>query len=169
MSEFTIFINYESNSIKLLVKCNESVKSLISKSLELYKITNNKDHYDLIYQGKSLGYNCLNMTLRELGLEENDIIILLYNPPEFPIIVFYNHRKKEIMVKENESLKSLMTKIFDSYGIEDRFYTTDKYLLTFNLCLLNSSNGPLNKTLKEIGIMEDDCISLVRNVDVICG
>ena len=169
MSEFTIFINYESNSIKLLVKCNESVKSLISKSLELYKITNNKDHYDLIYQGKSLGYNCLNMTLRELGLEENDIIILLYNPPEFPIFAVYKGYKKEIMVKENESVKSLMTKIFDSYGIEDKIYTNDKYYLVCNNVLLNSSNGPLNKTLQEVGVEEDYSIELRRVVELKMG
>ena len=169
MSEFTIFINYKHNSRELPVKCDESVKSILSKSLKLYQITKNENNCKLFYGGRNLVGRHLDMTLKELGIEAGDTIILFYDPLEFPIFIEYCGRKKKMKIKENESLKTLMTKIFDLYNITDRHYTYDKYRLMYCGIILNSGIDQLNKTLQEVDIMEDDYIILMKTIEINLG
>lgn len=82
---------------------------------------------------------------------------------KFVIFITYNGRhKKELTIAPNDSIRSLMTQIFNEFNIPEskRNYDKDKFTLTNANTLLNADSNWLNKTVNEAGIEEDDIIDL---------
>jgi hypothetical protein len=82
---------------------------------------------------------------------------------KFVVFITFNGRHKtELEIDPNDSIRSLMTQIFDKFNIpeSERNYNRDKFTLTNNSTLLNADQDWLNKTVKDAKIEEDDGIDL---------
>lgn len=82
---------------------------------------------------------------------------------KFVVFITFNGRHKtELKIDPKDSIRSLMTQIFDKFNIpeSERNYNKDKFSLTNAHALLNAEDC-LNKTVKESLIEEDDTIDLI--------
>ena len=80
---------------------------------------------------------------------------------ELVIFITYNGRHKtELHVNPNDTIKSLMSQIFNEYSIAQRNYSRDNFTLTNANTLLNADEDWLGKSIKDAGVEEDDNIDL---------
>lgn len=82
---------------------------------------------------------------------------------KFVVFITFNGRHKtELNIDPNDSIRSLMTQIFNKFNISEsiRNYDKNNFTLTNANTLLNADQDWLNKTVKEAGIEEDDGIDL---------
>ena len=86
-------------------------------------------------------------------------------------IRFNDRRKQELEIDPNDSIRSLMTQIFDKFNIPEskRDYCHNKFLLLFNDIILNANEDCLNKTIKEASIEDYDTIDLKECVSLNVG
>lgn len=88
------------------------------------------------------------------------------------IIIVYKGRKyPDIEINETDTVKQIIDIFYNKINKpqENKFYTKDKILLKFNDQLLNNDDDSLNKTAKDLEIMDDDTITLVDTIDINAG
>lgn len=82
---------------------------------------------------------------------------------KFVVYITYDGRHKtELEIDPNDSIRSLMTKMFNKFNIpiSEKNYHKDTFTLTNAVTLLNADEDWLKKTVKEARIEEDDLIDL---------
>lgn len=91
---------------------------------------------------------------------------------KFVVFIRFNGRhRQELEIDPNDSIRSLMTQMFDKFNIpeSERNYNKDIFTLFNSHTLLNADQDWLNKTVKEALIDEDDTIDLIDAANVKWG
>ena len=91
------------------------------------------------------------------------------------IIAVYEGRKYyDIEISETNTVKEIMDICYNKINKlnkpqNERFYSKDKILVKFNDRFLNAFESGLNKTAKELGIIDDDTLTLLDTESINAG
>lgn len=87
------------------------------------------------------------------------------------IFIVFKGRKHELNIEKTDNVKRIMEKFYNLINMNEneRFYTSDKIIFKSNDTSLNDKEQDLYKTADQIGLMDDDTLTLIKTVEINAG